>query len=484
MAHRTILIAIFLAMVFGTSSARAILVNTQPAWDGWVRAGMPTEVAIRVVADQAGQLTLTLRDGPVSYTQKTNLEPRVEFVWRVPLSAPSGPALQLRAQLDEEPGIEQEIILRRHLAPSPLVAVLVNQALPLDDIEATTIYMTTDSLPFHNSSFAAMDLIVIHQDSLKGMARQQMIALRQHAAQCGRIVVIGFAAGVTSDFAKLAGCGGRFLATVESVVDIGTPVASLLATRAPQLPSPGNLQSLLGKNTMPNQFRSLIIFFTIYLFVLLIALRSQRAPLYFISTSTAASLIGLLAWTMSPEHIDRLVWTEMENGAGVARYTSILRVLGGGNTVTLDIPDNIGTLRALQPMEMVIMSDQKSDDAASVRFDSLLFSQHEFMVSGVTPMPAPLVMEYTDEAPRISNSGTGISPPALLSWNDLKYSVPALAPDQDWRPSSRSEPWGSDHAEQLFRQRAMLETMALLFEYPINGRQASDPERSYLMVHP
>ena len=362
--------------------------------------------------------------------------------------------------------------------------MLVDQPLPLDDIEATTIYLTADSLPFHSSSFAAMDLIVIHRDSLKRMARQQMIALWKYAAQCGRIIVIGLAPATMTSFSKLAGCGGHFLIAAESVVEIDTRVASLLEARVPQLPSPSSLHGLLDKNGMAGQIRPLIVFFTIYLCVLLIAVRSQRAPIYFVSASTAASLVGLIVWTMSPDHIDRVVWTEMDSSTGVARYTSILRVLGGGGIATFDILDNAGTLRALQPMNLVIMPDQNSADAANVRFDSHLFSQHEFVVSGVTTMPMPLVIEYSDEVPHITNAGTGTSSPALLSWNDVKYSVPALAPDQDWRPSSEHEPWESNRAEQLFRQRAMLETTALLFEYPLNGQQATDTTRSYLMVRP
>lgn len=484
MARRTLLIAIFLVMTFGASSAWALLVSTTPAWNGWVRAGMPTEVVIRIVGDHGGLLTLTLTDGPVSYQHRTSLEPKVEFVWRVPLSPPSGAALQLRAQLDDEAGIEQEITFRRHHAPTPLVAVLVDQPLPLDGIEATTIYLANDSLPFHNSSFAAVDLILIHQDALKGMARQQLIALRQHAAQCGRIVVIGFTPTTMAGFAKLAGCGGRFLVAAETVVDIDTRVASLLAARVPQLPSPSSLHRLLDKNGMARQIRPLVLFFTIYLCVLLIAVRSQRAPLYFFSASMTATLVGLIAWTMSPEQIERVVWTEMENSAGAARYTSIMRVLGGGDAVTLDSPVNAGGLRSLQPMKLMIMSGQNGDETARVHFDALLFSQHEFVASGVTTMPVALLVEQTADRPRVTNTGTGMSPPALLAWNDHKYSVPALTPDQQWRPSSGSEPWGSDHAEQLFRQRALLETTALFFEYPSSERRSADTERSYLMVRP
>ncbi len=484
MAHRTILIAAFMVMAFGASSARALLVSTKPAWNGWVRADMPTEVAIRVVGDRGGLLTLTLTDRSVSYTHRSNLEPNVEVVWRVPLSPPSGQPLQLRAQLDEEPGVEQEITFRTHLAPSPLVAVVADQPIPLDGIPATTIHVAGDSLPFHDSSFAAMDLILVHRDSLKGMARQQLIALQQHAAHCGRIVIVGFAPAAMSRFADLAGCGGRFLVAAETLADLDTRVTGLLKASVPPLPSPGSLHALLDNYGMARQFPPLVVFFTIYLCVLLIAVRSQRAPVYFISASAAATLIGLIAWTMSPEYIDRVTWTEMENRAGVARFSSILRVLGSGGRVTIDIPINAGPLQALQPMNLVFVSGHNGDGAATVSFDTRLFSQHEFLASGVTTMTVPLVVEHSGDVPRITNSGTGKSPPALLAWNDLKYSVPPLAPDEDWQPSSEPEPWGTGHAEQLFRQRAMHETTALLLEYPSSSQSQADAARSYLMVRP
>jgi len=484
MVQRTILIAAFMVMAFGASSARALLVSTKPAWNGWVRADMPTEVAIRVVGDRGGLLTLTLTDRSISYTHRTNLEPDVEFVWRVPLSPPSGEPLQLSAQLDEEPGIEQEITFRTHLAPSPLVAVVADQTIPLDGVQATTIHVAGDSLPFHDSSLAAMDLILIHRDSLKGMARQQLIALRQHAVQCGRIVIVGFAPAAIARFAGLAGCGGRFLVAAETVADLDTQVASLLEAPVPQLPSPGSLHALLDDNGMARQIPPLVAFFTIYLCVLLIAVRSQRATVYIISASTAATLIGLAAWTMSSEYIDRVAWAEMENHAGVARFSSVLRVLGGGDRMTIDIPINAGPLQALQPMNLMFVSGHNGDGAANVSFDTRLFSQHEFVASGVTTMPVSLIVEHSGDVPRITNTGTGKSPPALLAWNDLKYSVPPLTPDEDWRPSSEPEPWGTGRAEQLFRQRAMHETTALLFEYPPGSQRQADAARSYLMVRP
>jgi hypothetical protein len=484
MVPRTILIAAFMVMAFGASSARALLVSTKPAWNGWVRADMPTEVAIRVVGDRGGLLTLTLTDRSISYTHRTNLEPDVEFVWRVPLSPPSGEPLQLRAQLDEEPGIEQEITFRTHLAPSPLVAVVADQPIPLDGVQATIIHVAGDSLPFQDSGFAAMDLILIHRDSLNGMARQQLIALQQHAVQCGRIVIVGFAPAAIAMFANFAGCGGRFLVATETVADLDTRIASLLEDPVPQLPSSSSLHALLDSDGMARQIPPLVAFFTIYLCVLLIAARSQHAPVYIISASTAATLIGLVAWTMSPEYIDRVTWTEMENRAGVARFTSILRVLGGGGRVTIDIPVNAGPLKALQPMNLEFVSGNNGDGAANVSFDTRLFSQHELLASGATTMPVPLIVEQSGDVPLITNTGTGESPPALLAWNDLKYSVPPLTPDENWQPSSDPEPWGVSRAEQLFRQRAMHETTALLFEYPSSSQYQADAARSYLMVRP
>jgi hypothetical protein len=395
--------------------------------------------------------------------------------------------LVLRAQLDEEPGIEQEITLRRHLAPSPLVAVLADQPIPMDGIQARTVHVAGDSLPFHNAGFAPMDLVVIHRDSLKGLTRQQLVALQQHAAQCGRIVIVGFTSAAMAKFADFAGCGGRFLVAAETEADLDTHVASLLGAPVSQLPSPANLHALLENNGMARQVPQLVAFFAIYLGVLLlvlIAVRGEMRSTYFVLASTAATLIGLTAWTVNPGYVERVVWTEMENTAGVARFTSILGILGDGGRLTIDVTTDAGPLKALQPMGLEFTSDRNGDRAASVSFDTRLFSQHELVASGVTLMSAPLIVEHSEDVPRITNAGSGESPPALLAWNDLKYSVPPLAPNADWRASSEPEPWGTNRAEQLFRQRAMRETAALLFEYPTSSLQPAGTERTYLMVRP
>jgi hypothetical protein len=483
MGRRTILIAMFAATAFVAPPASALMVSVTPAWNGWARANMPTEVAIRVVGDHGGPLALTLTDRSMSYTRKANLEPDVELVWRVPLSPPSGDPLQLRAQLGDEPGIEQEITLQRHLAPSPLVAVLADQPIPLGGVRAETINVAVDSLPFHDSSHAAVDLVLVHRDSLRGMARQQLSALRQHVARCGRLVIIDFAPAATTSFVDVAGCGGRFLVAAEAGADLEALVESLLEEPVPQLPSPGSLRALLDGNGMEHQITSLVVFFTIYLCVLLVAVRTRRAPVYFISASMAATLIGLVAWAMTPEHIDRVAWSEMENRATVGRFTLFLRVLGGGDRVTMDMPAQVGPLRALQSMNLRVASGQDGR-AATVSFDTKLFSQHEFVASGVTTGPAPLTVDHSAEVPRIVNSGTGPSPPAVLAWNGGRYSVPPLRPEGDWQPASSPEPWGSGRAEQLFRQRALRETTALLVEYPPGGRLPADNTRRYLVVWP
>jgi hypothetical protein len=285
-------------------------------------------------------------------------------------------------------------------------------------------------------------------------------------------------------FAELAGCGGRFFVATHTLAGLDTRVANLLKAQVPQLPSPGSLRALLDNNSMARQIPPLVAFFSIYLCVLLVAVRSQRAPVYFVSTSIAASLIGLVAWSMSPEYIDRVAWTQMESGASVARTASILRVLGSGDRVTIEIPDNTGPLQALQPVNLEIESGHNGSGTANMSFDTRLFSQYEFLTSAVAVMPAPLLLEHFDDVPRVTNTGTVKSPPAVLTWNGLKYPVPPLAPNANWQPSSEPEPWGASHAEQLFRQRAMRETTALLLEYPSSSQQVTDDTRTYLMVRP
>jgi len=302
--------------------------------------------------------------------------------------------------------------------------------------------------------------------------------------QCGRIVIVGVSSATLARLTDDAGCSGRFLATAESVADIESRVTSLLETPAQQPPSSSNLRTLLDNNAVARQITPLVAFFAIYLCVLLITVKSRHAPVYFVSASVAATLIGLVAWTTSPGYIERVEWAEMDSGSAVARFTSILRVIGGGNRVTFDTPIGSGPLQALQALDLMVVSDQSGDVAASVSFDTRLLAQHEFIASGATTMPATLMVEHSGNVPLVTNTGTGKSPPALLAWNDSRYSVPSLTANEDWQPSAEPEPWGTSRAEQLFRQRAMQETTALLYEYSPVSQQAIDSARSYLMVRP
>jgi hypothetical protein len=99
-------------------------------------------------------------------------------------------------------------------------------------------------------------------------------------------------------------------------------------------------------------------------------------------------------------------------------------------------------------------------------------------------MPFKLTMDNVDDRPRLSNTGTDALPPALLVWNGLKYPVPALSANATWLPSGQPEPWGSSEVERIFRQRAMRDVSAILFEIPQIRQHNNGTVHNYLMVRP
>ncbi len=460
------------------------MVSARPAWDGWLRADQPTEITVRVASEAGGPLRLALADRSVVYRHTTLLEPDTEFVWRVPLSPPSGQPLRLDAQLGQQDTVTAEIPLRRYQAALPLVAVLSAQPIVLESDRITAVHVANDAAPYHASSYGAMDLLVIHRESLQGMARQQLLALRGHAANCGRMVVVGFTPAAVASFLELAGCHGRFLVAAPSTAQLSEAIKTLVTEPPMPLPSPGSLRTLLESEAWNRPVRSVAWFLALYILVLLLALRSRFAPRFFVGASMAAALIAWVTWSLSAETAERVTWAEKESRADVARFVSLLRVRGTGGKVTLDSLPGAGPLQPLQATELRVDSGSGSDGAARVSFDARLLSGHEFTASGVSAWPAPLTMEWQEVTPRIINHGPESSPPGVLAWDDQKYSVPALGPGEDWRPTADPESWDTGGAEQIFRQRAMNEAMALLFENPRQAGFPADAASFYLMVRP
>jgi len=480
----TALTTLLVVTAFGPASADAMVVSARPAWDGWLRADQATEVTVRVASEVGGQLRLELRDRSVVYRNNTLLEPDAQYVWRVPLSPPSGQPLRLSAQLGRQQKVAVEIPLRLYQAPLPLVAVLSGEPIVWESDRVTALHVANDAAPYHASSYDAMDITVIHRDALQGMTRQQLLALRGHAAKCGRMVVVGFTPTAVASFHELAGCNGRFLVAAPSSTQLDGALETLLTEPPMSLPSPGNLRTLFDDEVWNRPVRSVGWFLALYILVLLLALRSRYASRFLVGASMAAALIAWLTWSLGSETVERVTWAETANLSDMARFVSLVRVRGIGGRVTLDSSLDAGPLQPLQATELHVDSGLASDGASRVSFDSRLLSTHEFVAFGVSAWPAPISVEWREDTPRIINHRPEPSPPGVLAWRDRKYSVPSLGPGEEWWPTADPEPWETAGAEQIFRHRAMNEVMALLFESPGQPGFAADARSSYLMVRP
>jgi len=482
--RRTALTTLLVVTAFGPASADALVVNARPAWDGWLRADQATEVTVHVGSEAGGQLQLELGDRSVVYRNNTLLEPDAQYVWRVPLSPPTGQPLRLSAALGRQETVAVEIPLRLYQAPLPLVAVLSSKPVVWESDRVTAIHVANDAAPYHASSYGAMDITVIHREALQGMTRQQLLALRGHAARCGRMVVVGFTPAAVASFLELAGCNGRFLVAAPSYTQLDDALETLLTEPPMPLPSPGNLRTLFDDEGWSRPVRSVAWFLALYILVLLLALRSRFASHFFVGASMAAALIAWVSWSLSSETAERVSWAETENSSDMARFVSLVRVRGIGGRVTLDSLPDAGPLQPLQATELWVDSGLASDGAARVSFDARLLSTHEFVAYGVSAWPASLSVEWREDTPRIINHGPESSSPGILAWNDRKFSVPSLGPGENWWPTADPEPWKTGGAEQIFRYRAMNEVMALLFESTGQAGFPADAASSYLMVRP
>jgi len=482
--RRTALTTLLVVAAFGPASAEALVVSARPAWDGWLRVDQATEVTVRVASEIGGQLRLELRDRSVVYSNNTLLEPDAQYVWRVPLSPPTSQTLRLSAELGRQEAVAVEIPLRPYQAPLPLVAVLSGEPIVWESDQLTAIHVANDAAPHHASSYGAMDITVIHREALQGMTRQQLLALRGHAANCGRMVVVGFTPAAVASFLELAGCSGRSLVAAPSSTQLDDALDTLLTAPPMPLPSPGNLRTLFDDEGWNRPVRSVAWFLVLYILVLLLALRSRFASHFFVGASMAAALIAWVSWSLSSETAERVTWAETDNLSDVARFVSLVRVRGNGSRVTLDSSLDAGPLQPLQATELHVDSGLAGEGASRVSFDTRLLSTHEFVAFGVSAWPAPISVEWQEDTPRIINHRPESSPPGVLAWRDRKYSIPSLGPGEDWWPTADPEPWESEGVEQIFRHRAMNEVMALLFESPGQAGFAPDAASSYLMVRP
>jgi hypothetical protein len=422
------------------SGAEAPQVRSYPAWEGYYRAGSPTEVMVDVVSPVAGDIEIRWSDTTEASTTVHRADAGQHLRAPIPVSAANA-TVDLAVRGD---GLAPaESVIQLLLLDRPLVGVVADGRLdPAPWLAASGVVVLpvgVDALPRTREGYGPVDALLLDDRAWNALDPAQAQALRAYAGNCGWILLADGPPGddpsAETVLHEIAGCGGAFLRHIDTPSRLG----ELLATHPDALPPYASLAQ--AASAPPRSWYTAVAFFVFYgLAILVVAFGSeapisasgQRWPLALFAVPVLASLLMGAAWRGNEPERRLIVWAEKPSGAPVARYRALYQVYGQGkNAVELQVPAALGL-----PERLAAQRFEIRDDGAgrSLRVDAAALSRRAFGFSGAFADRALFELGRDPEGFFVAYHGATRSPPGILAIEGRCFAVPPLAHDERWRP--------------------------------------------------
>lgn len=463
-------------------AAPSLQMEVQPDWEGWMRPDAATGIGIRLIAQQAGPVELSLPGQQPAIRLNVQLEAKRPHSLWLPVYPQTDKPLRVKARFGGEPPVQQDLWFQVRPSASLVVAVMANdideQALPVHK-DLLVVRPGIDSLPRSSAAYAVVDALVLDHSVPAQLDNLQRQSLRAYVQDCGRLLLVGSSSPWLDALRDEAGCQGRFIAYLEPARHVPERLQHLLDTKPPALPAAGNLRALLAEQPSTTPWLPLTAFVLFYFVGLLLLARDLRKPGWLLLPPLAASLLSLLVWSKPSAERHLVSWAEMQSGDAAARFHALLQVQGtGSGTSITTLPPELGIPRVLSgsfPVEF--RQDSQAPDDGRLAVDTHLLSRHEFLLHGTAPLPPALQLVPTAQGPLLSNRGTVPTQAGILGWRGERYAVPALRPGERWRPPEQSSPWNvSSGSERLLRSCTTMDQAAVLLPFRPAVTQGIGPD--------
>jgi hypothetical protein len=455
-------------------------VSLQPAWQGRVKPGVPSELGVRLLSSRGSQTRLTLRGSGLTVHRDALLEAGLPLVLELPLAHDTVTPVVLELEVAGTI-VTSESLALQVLSPSATVVAIVGTEMPIEHPPADTTVLHVDAgqLPHTGQAYKLLTSLLLSESALQALTDTQWHALVGYAGSCGRLYLSGFTTHEAQALRDLAGCGGRNLLPLSSYAEDATQ--QVIVSR---LPPAATLGTLLPAGHDP-VLGPLQVFLVGYVLVLLLLARSAKTAFAMLALPPAATALVALAWYLSSPGIRVSNWAETESGDRTARFAGLLQVTGTApRELALRLPLEWGLPNNRDAEVGNEIKVGQAGTQLTLHLQSHLMSRHALRLEGVVE-GSTLEVRQTPGGVHITNRGENISEAGILAWRGQRYTIPALAAGARWNQPEQAEDWGSTPQEQLLRQRSSDGGGWLLLPHdiPALSSLASDSEASgWLLV--
>jgi hypothetical protein len=437
------------------------------AWKAWSRPGRATEVDIRLSSDAATRVIVDVVAGRQTVRAELDLEPGRVARLQVPVA--STERISVSAAAPGGSPARREVAVAQSESPLLGVALVADAPVPFDGFH--TVALAADDLPRNAAAYSSLDALMLDAATLAALDPRQLGALLNHAAACGRIVVVNADPAVRRVLDGAGGCGGRALLTAGALPEARQLLATSLATSLPAAMSPAGI----GELARPDHgvWSRLAVAFAIYFAAASMALMffSSLPALLLMPGLAAVTMLALLHGMKPPSQV--VVWSEGDSGARVARYQAWQRFPGVvRERARVPIaPQLAPSVQACDPAQVVRLDfDARRGHASFAEFETRLFRQTALCYWGSFPMSRSMVVDTRPSGERqVRNAGPLAWPRGVLLAGGLVHDLPALAPGMHWMLAADAGQPPGDAAARTAMTRTAIDTVSALWALDLGG---------------
>lgn len=426
MLRRLLLPTLALCGVAQAATPPRIDLAVTPAWGGWARPGRSTEVDVRLASDRATRATLDVVAGRQSVRTELDLQPGRRVRLQVPV--PSVERVEVSVAAPGASPQRRDVGIAQSESPLLGVGRVGGGPVQLDGFH--TVALAADDLPRNASAYSSLDALVVDASTLGTLDPRQLGALLEHAAACGRIVVLNADAGVRRILDRAGGCAGHMPMSAATPAGATDMLKSSLAASLPPALSSGGIGELdrPGHALWNRVAAGLAVYFAAAVLALVF---SSSLPVLLLAPALAAVAALALPHALQPPSQLR-VWSEGDAGAQLARYQGWQRFPGLVRARSrVPIPPQLAS--AVQPCESTqalrFDFDAGAARAAFAEFETRLFGQVRLCYAGSFAMARAIAIEARADGGRdVRNAGTKAWPPGVLLAAARVHDLPALGP--------------------------------------------------------
>ena len=445
----------------------AIDVVAAPAWKGWSRPGRTTEIDVRLNADSATRATLDLVAGRQTVHTDFDLQPGRGLRLQMPVSAAA--TIVLSAGPAAGPQQRRELGIAQSESPLLGVGLASGEQVTLEGFHS--IALAADDLPRNAAAYSSIDALIVDAATLGALDQRQLSALLEHAAGCGRVVVLNTDPRLRRVLEGARGCGGQALMSAASPAAAKEMLEASLAASQPAPMAPGALAELARPDRAV--WNQVAVALAVYLAVAALAIMffSSFALTLLVPVLACLAFVALLQVLPAPSQL--VVWSEGESGAPQARYAAWQRFQGvARERRRVPMPPQLAS--SAQPCgtgpALAFDFDARSARMTSVEFDTRLFRQVALCYSGTFPMSRALAIEkHAAGVQEVRNAGTKALPAGVLLAAGRVHHLPALDPGARVTLVAQSGKPPRSAALRTAAARAPADGVAALWELELGG---------------